>query len=116
MRNVAHCTASWPQMISAPPASMRPGQTMDVKLQLGDTQEALVVPNGPWLRENGGSAIFVMNDAEHADLRPVTVGRRNPDSVEILGGLTAGERVVTASRLDQHSDARHLLIKKGKPQ
>lgn len=98
------------------PPALRPGQTMDVKLQLGDTAEALVVPNGPWLRENGGSAIFVTDSAEHADLRPVTVGRRNPDSVEILGGLSAGERVVTATRLEQHTDARHLLIKKGKPQ
>jgi len=98
------------------PPSLRPGQTMDVKLQLGDTAEALVVPNGPWLRETGGSAIFVASDTEHADLRPVTIGRRNPDSVEILGGLSAGEQVVTATRLDPHTDARHLLIKKGSPQ
>lgn len=97
------------------PTSLRPGQTMDVKLSLGDTQEALVVPNGPWLRDSGGSAIFVMGDADHADLRQISVGRRNPDSVEILGGLSAGERVVTAARLE-HNDARHLLIKKGKPQ
>lgn len=104
------------EFAGSPPASLRPGQTMDVKLQLGDTAEALVVPNGPWLRENGGSAIFVADGADKADLRPVTVGRRNPDLVEILGGLSAGERVVTATRLEQHTDARHLLIKKGKPQ
>lgn len=98
------------------PANLRPGATMDVKLSLGDTQEALVVPNGPWLRENGGTAIFVVgSNAEQADVHPVTIGRRNPDSVEILGGLSAGERVVTATRLEKN-DARHLLIKKGKQQ
>ena len=96
------------------PADMRPGQTMDLKLSLGDTAEALVVPNGSWLRDSGGNAIFVIDPAkpDHADLRKVSVGRRNPDSVEILGGLAAGERVVTAARLE-HNDARHLLLKKG---
>jgi len=93
------------------PAALQPGQTMDVKLSLGDASEALVVPNGSWLRDSGGSAIFVVN-GDKADLRNVTVGRRNPESVEILGGLAAGEQVVTAARLER-ADARHLLLKKG---
>jgi HlyD family secretion protein len=97
----------------AAPAGLQPGQTMDVKLSLGDTAEALLVPNGAWLRETGGNSIFVLAaDGEHADRREVSIGRRNPDSIEILGGLTAGERVLTATRLD-HTDAQHLTLSKG---
>ena len=97
----------------AAPAGLQPGQTMDVKLSLGDTAEALLVPNGAWLRETGGNSIFVLAaDGEHADRREVSIGRRNPDSIEILGGLVAGERVLTATRLD-HTDALHLTLNKG---
>ena len=96
------------------PGGLQPGQTMDVKLSLGgDTAEALLVPNGAWLRETGGASIFVLAaDGQHADRRDVHIGRRNPDSIEILGGLTAGERVLTATRLD-HTDATHLTLNKG---
>ena len=98
---------------AAAPSGLQPGQTMDVKLSLGDTAEALLVPNGAWLRESGGNFIFVLaTDGKHADRRQITIGRRNPDSVEILGGLAAGERVLTATRLD-HTDALHLTLTKG---
>ena len=102
------------QFGDAAPAGLQPGQTMDVKLSLGgDTAEALLVPNGAWLRETGGTSIFVLAaDGQHADRREVRIGRRNPDSIEILGGLTAGERVLTATRLD-HTDATHLTLNKG---
>lgn len=102
------------QFADAAPSGLQPGQTMDVKLSLGgDTAEALLVPNGAWLRETGGTSIFVLAaDGEHADRRDVRIGRRNPDSIEILGGLSAGERVLTATRLD-HTDATHLTLTKG---
>jgi HlyD family secretion protein len=102
------------QFADAAPAGLQPGQTMDIKLSLGgDTAEALLVPNGAWLRETGGNSIFVLGaDGAHADRREVSIGRRNPDSIEILGGLSAGERVLTATRLD-HTDAVHLTLTKG---
>jgi HlyD family secretion protein len=95
------------------PPPLQPGQTMDVRLSLGDAADALVVPNGPWLRDSGGAAIFVMAaDGRRADRRDIAIGRRNPDAVEVLGGLQAGERVITATRLDR-TDARHLVLEKG---
>jgi len=103
------------EFAGAPPAGLHPGEAMDVRLSLGDTAEALVVPNGAWLRESGGTAIFVMDgDSGRADLRTISIGRRNPDSVEILGGLAAGERVITAARVEHADTTRHLLLAKGK--
>jgi HlyD family secretion protein len=37
-----------------------------------------------------------VNDAQ-ANRRPIKLGRRNPESVEVLEGLSSGERVITSS-------------------
>ncbi|MHB8530908.1 MAG: efflux RND transporter periplasmic adaptor subunit [Caulobacteraceae bacterium] len=95
----------------APPAGLRRGQTVDVKITLGDTRPALVLANGPWLEASGGAFAFVMNaDGRRADRRAIGVGRRNPDEVEITAGLRPGERVVTSSYAGLEKYA-HLILR-----
>jgi HlyD family secretion protein len=94
----------------APPAGLRRGQTLDIRITLGDTRPALVLPNGPWLEASGGSYAFVLNaSGRRADRRAIAVGRRNPEQVEITSGLRLGERVVTSSYagFDKYS---HLIL------
>ena len=82
----------------AAPAGLRRGEGADIRITLGDTRRALVLPNGGWLEAGGGSSAFVMQPGgRRADRRPVGVGRRNPEQVEITSGLRAGERVVVSS-------------------
>lgn len=81
-----------------PPAGLRRGQTLDVKLVLGDTQPAVTLPNEAWLEGSGGAYAFVVSaDGRHADRRAITVRRRNPQQVEVGSGLRPGERVVVSS-------------------
>ncbi|WP_293455290.1 efflux RND transporter periplasmic adaptor subunit [Phenylobacterium sp.] len=80
----------------APPASLRRGQTLDLRLTLGDTRPALVLPNGAWLEASGGNFAFVVHGGR-AQRRAIAVGRRNPEQVEILKGLKPGDRVVVSS-------------------
>jgi HlyD family secretion protein len=81
----------------APPA-LRRGQTLDVKLILGDTQPAVTLPNEAWLEGSGGAYAFVVSgDGRRADRRAITVRRRNPQQVEVGSGLRPGERVVVSS-------------------
>ena len=81
----------------APPGNLRRGQGVDIRITLGDTRPAIVLPNGGWL-EAGGTYAFVMHAGDHrADRRAVTIGRRNPEQVEVTSGLRPGERVVTSS-------------------
>ncbi|WP_217433881.1 efflux RND transporter periplasmic adaptor subunit [Caulobacter sp. S45] len=81
----------------AAPQGLRRGEGADLRITLGDTRRALVVPNSGWL-EGGGATMFVMAaDGRRADRRPVSVGRRNPEQVEITSGLRPGERVVVSS-------------------
>lgn len=81
------------------PAGMRPGQSADTRLTLGESSSALLVPNDAWLDDSGGSWIFVIDgdgDAGSAVRRAVRVGRRNNSQVEIAAGLSPGERVVVS--------------------
>lgn len=82
-----------------PPAKpLRRGESVDLRITLGDTKPALVLPNGSWLEAGGGSYAFVVDEGSHrAERRAISIGRRNPEKVEITSGLRPGERVVTSS-------------------
>jgi len=79
------------------PAGMRRGQTMQVKLTLGDNSDAILIPNGSFYQETGGNWIFVVSpDGAEAVKRNVQLGRRNTDFIEVLDGLEPGEKVITS--------------------
>lgn len=82
----------------AAPATLKRGQSLDVRLVLGDTRRAVTVPNEAWLEGSGGAFAFVVRpDGRTADRRTITVRRRNPQQVEIASGLRPGEWVVVSS-------------------
>jgi HlyD family secretion protein len=80
------------------PASVQRGQTVQAKLTLGDSSKALLIPNGAFFNDTGGNWIFVVDrGGKSASKRPIQLGRRNSDFIEVLGGLKPGERVITSS-------------------
>jgi HlyD family secretion protein len=79
------------------PAGIRRGQTMQVRLTLGDNTDAVLIPNGSFYQETGGNWVFVVSaDTTEAVKRSVRLGRRNTDLIEVLDGLEPGERVITS--------------------
>jgi len=83
--------------IAGEPADLQRGQTLQVKLTLGDPTPALLIPNGAFYNETGGVFVFVVTpDGGSAVKRPVRLGRRNADFIEVLEGLEPGERVITS--------------------
>jgi HlyD family secretion protein len=79
------------------PDDLRRGQTLQLKLTLGDNADALLIPNGSFYQETGGNWIFVVSpDGSEAVRRPVRLGRRNTEFIEVLDGLEAGEKVITS--------------------
>jgi HlyD family secretion protein len=79
------------------PANLRRGQTLQLKLTLGDNSDAILIPNGSFYQETGGSWIFVVSaDGTEAVKRTVRLGRRNTDFIEVLDGLEPGEQVITS--------------------
>ncbi|MGW8192402.1 efflux RND transporter periplasmic adaptor subunit [Sphingomonas hankookensis] len=82
----------------ATPANLNRGQTIDIRITLGAASKAVVAPVGGWLAADNGAFAFVVDaDGTHATRRPVRVGRRNPEAVEILSGLNPGDRIVTSN-------------------
>ena len=81
------------------PVGIRRGQTLQVRLVLGDTEErATLVANGPFFNDTGGAWIFVLDaDRTRATRRAVQLGRRNPNNIEIIGGLVPGDEVIISS-------------------
>jgi HlyD family secretion protein len=80
------------------PTAVQRGQTVQTKLTLGDSSKALLIPNGAFFNDTGGTWIFVVDKSGNgATKRQIQLGRRNADFIEVLGGLSPGERVVTSS-------------------
>ena len=80
------------------PSSVQRGQTIQTKLTLGDPSKAVLIPNGAFFNDTGGNWVFVVDkNGNGATKRQIQLGRRNADFIEVLGGLSPGERVVTSS-------------------
>jgi HlyD family secretion protein len=76
---------------------VRRGQTAQVRLQLGQPTDAVLVPNAAFYNDTGGAWVFVVApDGTRAVRRKVRLGRRNPQVIEVLDGLSAGEAIVTS--------------------
>ena len=83
--------------VNKQPKDIRRGQTLQSKLTLGDSAEALLIPNGSFYQDTGGSWIFVVSeDGSFAVKRNLRLGRKNNNFIEVIDGLEIGERVITS--------------------
>ena len=76
---------------------VRVGQTLYLNLELGQPQQAILVPRGTFFQTTGGNWIFVLDKSgQKAYRRTIKIGRQNPQYYEVEEGLEAGEQVVTS--------------------
>ena len=80
-------------LLPNPEGVLKPGMFLTVRLEQ-DRRDAVVIPEEALVPETDKQFVFVINDGVAAK-REVKIGRRTPGSVEIVAGITAGERVVT---------------------
>lgn len=92
------------------PGTIRAGQTYNIKLQLGESSEALLLPKGSFFQSTGGQWIFVVNDSDEAIKRSIRIGKQNARYYEVLEGLETGEKVIT-SNYDSFGDAERIVLK-----
>ena len=93
------------------PQNIRIGQTFRVKLELGQSKVALLVPRGGFFQSTGGQWIYVLDKSESfAEKRDIRLGSMNPRYIEVLEGLEAGEKVVI-SNYDNFGDVDKLILK-----
>jgi HlyD family secretion protein len=79
------------------PTGIHVGQTIDLKVEVGEPAPAIMLPNGPFYQDSGGNWVFVLSpDHKYAVKRNVRLGRRNPQFVEVIEGLEPGESVIVS--------------------
>ena len=92
------------------PGNIRTGQTYYLNLQLGQAENAILVPRGTFYQRTGGKWIYVLSpEGGKAVKRDIRIGRQNPQYYEVLEGLQAGEKVII-SGYDNFGDNEVLVF------
>lgn len=90
---------------------VRRGQSLRIRLELGDSTDALLLARGGFFTTTGGNWVYVLDeDGNEAVRQPIRLGRQNPQFFEVAEGLQPGDRVVT-SGYDTFGDADRLVLK-----
>ncbi|WP_394748164.1 efflux RND transporter periplasmic adaptor subunit [Spongiimicrobium salis] len=93
------------------PETIRTGQSYNIKLQLGASSEALLLPKGSFFSSTGGQWVFVVEpNGGYATKRNIRIGKQNSKYFEVLEGLEPGEQVIT-SGYDSFGDAEKIVLK-----
>lgn len=89
---------------------LRRGQTVHMRLELGEPAQAILLPRGPFFQYTRGQWIYVLDDDGHnAAKRAVRLGLQNPEMYEVIEGLSPGEKVII-SAYDNFGNADKLVL------
>lgn len=94
------------------PDDIRRGQTLHLRLQLGNPKQSILLRRGGFYQDTGGQWAYVLDeDEQSATKRTIKIGRQNQDYFEVLDGLEPGDRVITSS-YRQYGDYDQLYFSK----
>ena len=93
------------------PDNVRVGKSFRVQIELGQPEQAIVIPRGNFYQVTGGQWVYKVNASKTKAIKvPLTIGRQNPQQYEITEGLQPGEFVVVTG-YDTFGDAEELILK-----
>lgn len=93
------------------PDNVRVGKSFRVQIELGQPEQAIVIPRGNFYQVTGGQWVYKVNASKTKAIKvPLTIGRKNPQQYEITEGLQPGELVVVTG-YDTFGDAEELILK-----
>ena len=91
------------------PENVRVGKSFRVQIELGQPEDALVMPRGNFYQATGGQWIYKVN-GNKATRVPLTIGRQNPQQYEVTEGLQSGDLVIVTG-YDNFGEAEELILK-----
>lgn len=92
------------------PQNIRIGQTSRIRLELGESQMATLIPRGGFYQSTGGQWVYVVDKSgKFATKRSIRINRQNPKHYEVTEGLAPGEKVIV-SGYDNFGNADKLII------
>jgi HlyD family secretion protein len=93
------------------PKGIRRGQTLHVRLELGQISKAILLAKGDFLKSTGGDWVYKVDPEKNvATRKPIKLGRQDAQVIEIIRGLKPGDRVITSS-YDSFANKEQLLLK-----
>jgi HlyD family secretion protein len=93
------------------PEGIKRGQSLRIRLELGNSQQALLLPLGGFYKDTGGNWVYVVDgDGSRAVKRDIKLGAKNPEFFEVLDGLKDGDKVITSS-YENFGNNEVLLLK-----
>ncbi len=99
------------EFVNGVPDQMRIGQTFRIRLELGESRNAILIPRGGFYQSTGGQWVYVVDPSgSFAYRRDIRIGRQNPRFYEVLEGLEPGERVIVSS-YDNFGNVDRLVLK-----
>lgn len=99
------------EFISEIPEQIRIGQTARIHLELGESEDAILLPRGGFYQSTGGQWVFILDPSGNvASRRNIRLGRQNPRYYEVLEGLNPGEKVII-SDYEIFGNADKLILK-----
>ncbi|MBC8111530.1 MAG: HlyD family efflux transporter periplasmic adaptor subunit, partial [Verrucomicrobia bacterium] len=98
------------QFVGKVPEGIRRGQTLQIRLALGDETQAVLLAKGGFYQQTGGNWVFKVNENGTKAYRVnVQLGRQNPEYYEVMEGLNAGDKVVTSS-YENYGEMQELVL------
>jgi HlyD family secretion protein len=86
----------WTEVVK-PDARLKPGMTVQVSMVAKSVKDALVIPAAALFKTaEGADYVMVAGSDQKAHQKIVKVGIRNGDDAQIVSGLEASEKVITA--------------------
>lgn len=76
------------------PEKLLPGMTATVQIEVERISNVLLAPFNAVKEKNGRAVVRVVSAARQTEERPIRVGRRNQEFVEVLEGLKEGDTVL----------------------
>jgi multidrug efflux pump subunit AcrA (membrane-fusion protein) len=84
--------------VSNPDRILIPGVYAEATLTLEKKNNVYVLPLQAVTIIGSQGSVYVVNNADEIENRPVTLGMRTPDEIEIESGVREGDQVVTSDR------------------
>lgn len=92
------------------PDNIRLGKSYRVRIELGQPEQAVIIPRGDFYQKTGGRWIYRIEEGSNVARRvDIKIGRQNPEQYEVIEGLNPGDQVIV-SGYDRLGDVEEVVI------
>ena len=95
---------------STTPDNIRLGKSYRVRIELGQPEQAVIIPRGDFYQKTGGRWIYCIDKDGIARRKEIKIGRQNPEQYEVIDGLQPEDKVII-SGYEQLGDFEEIIIK-----